>query len=282
MFRSAAVFLISIIVVLAVFYLTERTFSPVFQGCVQKHEQTDAGAPSKNYVAASIAAINTNVRCSGEFVDVNSNAITALATIIIAAFTATLWSATTRQAKLTKEALVADKRAFISFKGIFGYWEKDEAMQQYNWRFRATMENTGETPTVHLTIHTACELRNTQLPADFQFVDNSPVGTGLLGPKASSQGGIAPMPPAAALTPQDLHDVQLGRKFLYLWGWARYNDVFPGTERHLTRFAWAVMVAGDPFNYDPQTPAANTLGFSNLYLPTGNCADDECRVQGLG
>jgi hypothetical protein len=77
-----------------------------------------------------------------------------------------------------------------------------------------------------------------------------------------------------------LQDVQLGRKFLYLWGWARYYDVFPNTEQHVTRFAWAVTVTGDPFNYEPGT-TTDTLGFGNIYLARGNCADDECRLQRL-
>jgi hypothetical protein len=220
--------------------------------------------------------------CTGTFIDANYGAITALSTIIIAAFTGTLWSATTRQAELTKEALIADKRAFIFAKSLGGFWERDDQIGLYNWRFRPLWENTGETPTSRMTMCTECELRNTPLPNNFDFRhDPQHVGNGLIGPKSATYGGIAPQSPAAAVSPSDLHDVQHGRKFLYLWGWIRYYDVFPGTPQHVTRFAWAIVVLGDPFKYDPAA-AVCSVSFSNIYLASGNCADDDCQLQGLG
>jgi hypothetical protein len=100
MLRSAAVFIVAIIVLLAAFYFTERSFSPVFQACVEKHQ---AGASSRiaddDISGRWIGLVTDGVRCSGEFVEANSAAITALAAILVAAFTATLWIANGRQAK---------------------------------------------------------------------------------------------------------------------------------------------------------------------------------------
>jgi hypothetical protein len=89
-------------------------------------------------------------------------------------------------------------------------------------------------------------------------------------------GGLAPTPPIAAVTSQNLWDVQQGRQFLYLWGWVRYFDVFPNTKQHITRFCWMVMPVGDPFTYVPNDPQ-HTLRFDNIHHTEGNCADDECR-----
>jgi hypothetical protein len=184
---------------------------------------------------------------------------------------------TNRQAKLTKEALVADKRAFVFAESLFSYWENGQN-GTYNWRFRPVWKNSGDTPTKRLEIHTNCELRNSPLPDGFDFnYATSNVGGGLLGPRDSSTGGLAPNYPAAAITPQDIADVQAARKFLYLWGWAKYNDVFPGTPRHVTRFCWALLPNGNSLTFVPPTPPnPYSLTFSNIHLNQGNCADEEC------
>lgn len=225
--------------------------------------------------------IGANIRCSGDFIDLHGSGITALATLVIAAFTGTLWRATSLQASLTKEALIADKRAFIFADSLFSLWEQGDNPDSYNWRFRPVWRNSGDTPTKNLEIHSYCSLRNTALPDNFDFsrADKHQIGGGLLGPKSSLNGGLAPQSPNAAITPQDIIDVQAGRKFLYLWGYARYNDVFPGTPRHITRFCWAIFVVGDPTAFIPGTsaPAYGSKVFSNVYLPQGNCADEECK-----
>jgi hypothetical protein len=63
---------------------------------------------------------------------INSNNISALATVVIAAFTITLWVATSRQAGLTREALIANKRAFVYAVNIFQSFDYDKATKLYN------------------------------------------------------------------------------------------------------------------------------------------------------
>jgi hypothetical protein len=183
-----------------------------------------------------------------------------------------------RQAKLTKEALIADKGAFVFAKGLNGFWERDSSNGQFNWRFRPLWENSGEAPTKNMIMHTACVLQDTELQRGFNFSHaTTDIGTALLPPKTSNFGGIAPPAPGPAISPQDILDVQNGRKFLYLWGWARYNDVFPNTPRHITRFAWAIVPIGNPLIYDSDIPAGQhgNLSFTNIWLVEGNSADDE-------
>jgi len=169
-------FLLAIFVVLcALFVVGERTFSTSFQQCIATAEEN----PS-----ALGVTVDSYVRCTGRFVKTYEAAITALATIVIAAFTGTLWIATSRQAELTREALIADKRAFVFATGIYGLWERSPT-GEYNWRFRPIWQNSGETPTKDMTMYTNCELRNTPLPGGFDFDRaTTQIGTGLLGPGA--------------------------------------------------------------------------------------------------
>jgi hypothetical protein len=204
------------------------------------------------------------------------DAITAAATAAIAVFTIVLVAVTNRQAKLTKEALIADKQAFVFAEGIFSNWEVGGQPGLYNWRFRPIWRNSGDTPTRNLVIQTNCELRNSPLPLGFNFSSSTPTGGGLLGPGATANGGMAPAMPGAAITPQDIKDVQNGTKFLYLWGSARYHDVFPKTPQHVTRFCWAIIVDGDPFAFTPGAiaPAPGSLRFENIHMAEGNSTDD--------
>lgn len=59
-------------------------------------------------------AISSYARCTGEFVDSHGGAITAVASLIIAAFTGTLWGATIRQGRLTFDSLELARTQFIS------------------------------------------------------------------------------------------------------------------------------------------------------------------------
>jgi hypothetical protein len=267
-------FAITILVLLAMFVAVERTSSPLFKECLGKHQD------STSSVRVSLKAY---VECTGDFLDKNNGSVTALATIVIAAFTATLWRTTTAQFELAREAFIADKRAFVFASGITAFYEPDPATGQFNWRVGPVWQNSGDTPTSELRLYTDGFLSNISIPATFDFTATNPAvppGPGMLGPKMSSQGGQAPHLPNSALTPQDVFDIQQGRKFFYLWGWARYRDTLPTTPEHVTRYCWRIMVTGDPFTFNPAVDPSS-VRFFNLYEPRGNCADEECRLQGL-
>jgi hypothetical protein len=159
---------------------------------------------------------------------ITSNNISALATVVIAAFTITLWVATSRQAELTREALIANKRAFVYATNIFSAFSYDNTNKMYNWRFRPVLRNNGDTPTKNLTMFVTCEVRNSEIPIGYPFThDSQQVAHGTIGPRFELYGGLTPPPQAAAITPQDIIDAQAERKFIYVWGWVKYYDVFP-------------------------------------------------------
>jgi len=268
------------VIICAVFLYFERSFSPTFQQCTSGQENSAQTSAAEKQPSFFGTTVDTYVRCTGLFFENNSEAVTALATLIIAIFTFTLWRATSTQARLTREALIADKRAFVFAESFSPLWEPGQVAGYFSARFVPLWKNSGDTPTRKLRIYTGCELRNSPLPANFDFTVTSVApGGGLLGPKVSATGGVAPFPPAAAITASDLHDIQNGTKFLYR-GWAKYFDGFPGTPERVTRFCWAMEPMGNAFQIDPNVePFSNNpgaFGFRNRHMPFGNCADDEC------
>jgi len=93
-------------------------------------------------------------------------------------------------------------------------------------------------------------------------------------------GGQAPGAGRAAVSPQDILDMQSGKKMFYLFGWAKYFDVFEGSPAHVTRFCWRITCVGDPLHFIPDSKdPGEMLRFNFLYNETGNCADEECSEQ---
>jgi len=282
--RHIVFLLATIFVLVAAFVFVERSFSPTFKQCVATQEANESGNSPKENQSVFGATVDSYVRCTGDFVNDSGSAITAIATVIIAAFTFTLWIATKTQSELSREAFIADKRAFVFAGGIAPFYEPDVATGHFNWRIGVTWKNSGDTPTRNLRLYVDGFLSNVPISPTFDFSQASaavPPGPGMLGPKMDGVAGQAPHMPGRGLTPQDVLDMQTGSKFFYVWGWARYWDVLPNTPEHLTRFCWQITAAGNPFTFNPIVDP-NSVRFFNIYQPRGNCADDECKLQGLG
>jgi hypothetical protein len=263
---------------LALFVWSEHAFSPVFQQCVSQQEQDNSGNAAKDNPSAFGRLASVYVRCSGDFANRNGNGITALATIIIAAFTGTLWIATSRQARLARESLTANRRAFIFPESFRQTWDPpDPITNQFNWRFSVRWRNVGTTATRKLRTYSECEVRNSLLPQGYNFsYDEKRVVGGLIGPYSEMFGGSVPN--ITPVTPQDIADAQVGKKFIYLWGWVRYFDVFPGSPEHVTHFCWLITCTGDPMKFAPNTPTPpptpGALAFGFLQAPEGNYTDE--------
>jgi len=212
-----------------------------------------------------------------EHATVLSAVVTAMCTVAIAWFTWKLADISAEQGSFNERALVANRRAFVFLQRVAAYFTPtpedmdkpgDALKAVVSWSFRPVWENSGETHTKNMTIHTDHELRDSRLPLNFAFRDNQNAhGVMLLGPKAAQAGGAT-----REFTTSELLEVQSGKRFLYVWGWVKYNDIFPGTPNRITRFCGQVIVSGDP--------AKSSAVFTYPIHPAGNCADDECA--GLG
>jgi hypothetical protein len=280
MLKQATYFLASIIALLVIFVAAERTSSPFFEHCIAEQQNAKSDAATKDQPSGYGTTLTSYVNCSGQFIERHGVGFTALATFMIAAFTCTLWLASSKQAELTKEALIADKAAFAFPVNYSQYWELDALTGHYNWRFRPTWRNSGDTAAKDVMIHVECEIRNTRFPVGYKFnyaITNEP--RGFLAPHVDNVGGTAPPIGQAAVTAQDLVDAQAERKFIYLWGWIRYNDVFPDTARHVTKFCWWITIQGNPLLFVPhfEGPAGTdgTLTFNYFQHTEGNSTEDE-------
>ncbi len=197
----------------------------------------------------------------------------AVATVAIAVFTLTLWRATTKQGDVVEQTLIIGQRAIIFPTGILPQW--DLADNKYQFRFRINWFNSGETPTKDMLMHIRCELRDDLLPDDFDFsCQTTEIGSALIYPKISGGSGLAPRPNEPAISIADIVAVQLGKKCLYLWGWATYNDIFPNTKRHITRFCWLIDPIGNPHNFNPRDVTPSLI-FNFIHHTKGNYFDDE-------
>ena len=96
-FLAAACFML----VLAAFALI-GTLSPSYQKCASDHESNYGQNKQANLHETIVSGVRVPVflLCEGSFIDENNGTLTALATIAIAAFTLTLWRATTEQGRL--------------------------------------------------------------------------------------------------------------------------------------------------------------------------------------
>lgn len=269
----------TIVAFLAFFLSAENSIAPRFHKCISQVSAYQAAKDAYQHGFIILNLVRAQGICSLSLIDKHNGFFALLGTIVIAIFAVVLAGATERQVRLTKESLVADKKAFVYATGPAQFWTMDEKTRDYVWHFRAQWQNSGDTPTKNMRMFAECEVRTSPLPEGFDF-DRPTIapGSAFIPPKGSVLGGLVPTPGRAAISPQDILDAQSNKKFIYMWGWAKYEDVFPGTPQHITRFCWLIMSVGDPKSFAPGTPAPaqGSLGFSSIYHSEGNCADDEC------
>ena len=280
--RGPATLVVCLLAGFLAFVAVESTFSPHFQACVAgAQDPYDSNPPEKHRPAFEPRSATALVECSGGYINAYGTAISALGTLVIAAFTGTLWVATSRQAQLTRESLIADQKAFVFASGIHPYWEQDPKTKKYHWRFRVGIKNSGSTPTRNLRIYCDCEVRNSLLPVGHVFPERPDRElSGFIPPGGDISTQVAPLAPLPAIAPQDILDVRALAKHIYIWGYIRYFDVFPGTDEHVTKFRWQLTANGDPMKYSPTAtgtpPAPGVIVFNYVHSVEGNCADDEC------
>jgi hypothetical protein len=135
-------------------------------------------------------------------------------------------------------------------------------------------KNGGGTPTRNLRISITEGLRDAPLPLDFDFPSDDhrnyggqPLPTLVLGPHATASAIRHAELPLGAIP-----GVNSGKELVYLWGYARYDDVFGSP--HLTRYCVQVTSIETDLT-------GNTSIVTGNYVPCdrGNCADEECKAE---
>jgi len=181
-----------------------------------------------------------------------------------------------KSAEIAEQALIAGQRAFVSVAFNHSAAKDIKTNQITHWTFTPVWINAGDTPTRNMTNHINIHLFDGEMPRDWDFPDlwssqvrpedRIPIPLGI-SPKNSVNGQSLSIPI------DKIDDVIAGKKSLYMWGQAIYNDVFPETKKHITRFAVRILVGGNPRD-------ASQISFSDSFLWTYNCSDEECERQG--
>lgn len=173
-------------------------------------------------------------------------------------------------ADVAKLSMVASDRAYIHYNGCRWISHHDNSDGHVFWRVRAIWINSGNTPTRKMKVHVERELRDDELPLDFPFAspEQAPKPVSIA-PKGTIESGYFD------IDGSDLVAVATGSKHLYIWGVARYRDVFPETAEHVTKFCvHARAITGNPMQgYDAK---ANIMDILFAHHFTHNCADEDC------
>jgi hypothetical protein len=194
------------------------------------------------------------------------NVISLLTLVAVAVYTSlTYWLLDAERESYTRV-----QRAFVFPAEYVFRIEKADRMIGIN----AVWINGGDTPTRNLQLSITLGRRDAPLPPDFDFrSDDRTIYSGhplpilVLGPHASASAIRHVEIPFNAVP-----DINSGRELAYLWGYARYHDVFGAP--HLTRYC--VQITSIEIDV-----GGNTSNVSGSVIPCdrGNCADEECEAE---
>jgi hypothetical protein len=168
-------------------------------------------------------------------------------------------------AKQASEVAMAGQRAYVIPEPYFTPDDARLGQHLRDVKFGVRWMNTGNLPTRNLRNHIDYRIVEGELPSDFEFPDDAPpiVSATLLVPRQVVFGPHIPRD--WDITADQIAAIRSGEKNLYIFGWAKYFDGFPGTPERVTKFCYMVRVTGNsqmPFAFTP--------------YDRHNCADQDC------
>jgi hypothetical protein len=174
--------------------------------------------------------------------------------------------------KINREGLESVQRAFVafSFEINSGYVIDPKTKKVAQWNFSVPVKNSGTTPTRNMVMHLEAYPSRDELPDTFPFPDTSTVTKQLivLGPNQTTRSAYF-----GQVRPEAIEAVRQHKGHLYFYGWTTYNDTFPKTPQHVTKFCYELVEFGaDPFT-TKNLPGEQT--WFNAWKHH-NCADSEC------
>jgi hypothetical protein len=178
-----------------------------------------------------------------------------------------------RQANtINHEGLVASNRAYVAFRGLNLSGSINGADPSASrFAINPVWENVGNTPTRDMQIYTnpAKEIKHPLLDMSMPKTPN--IAPGMLAPHTTGMGS------STYVTGDQLLAIRDGRLRMYMWGWARYRDVFAGTPMRQSRFCILI----NTFQGDPNVPGEASVSGSpcGQYGDNYECSDQECGPQ---
>jgi len=169
-----------------------------------------------------------------------TNWITAGATAVIAAFTAALFIATNRQAKLTRQALITTERAFVFLEDF----DCDLSFQSgrgpnltvTRLTVRPRWRNNGTTPTRNMRVAVNWSHWSGPMPTGFDYAYGDSSALMFLGPQATEWSAPIEIPPHVATAALS------GNLRIFIWGRVDYQDIFNDSRPHFTEWCYRLHI----------------------------------------
>lgn len=160
--------------------------------------------------------------------------------------------AAAEQVRISEETAKRQLRAYVGVEDIATTVAQPRGGGGSYWVLQIAWKNTGGTPAFNLTQGVRWMAVPGELAADFDFPDDSsrPLQVATIAPKQQlSSISNERIPWAAA------HQAGNDGHRIYVWGWAEYSDIFPGTPRRRTECAYELRVEptakGFAFHFEP-------------------------------
>ena len=195
----------------------------------------------------------------------------AAITLALAFYTGLLWRSTSKLVIEAKDTAQRELRAYLCIEAIHYFSHLDTTNNSILWSIHPVWKNGGRTPPKSLMLNVNSCVTDKPIPDDFDF----PAASGetinmLVGANSIIRAS------QIFITGNDLAEVRKGTKFFYIWGWAKYRDIFDNTPERITRFCNHIThVGGDPTRHHDNTTNIVELVFS--YYKKNNCMDEDCQ-----
>lgn len=249
--------------------------STSFHQCVRDHKNDDRykalheGSP---IVRAEAVRLRFVADCTGIFIDQNGNSITALATILIAAFTGTLWWVTKRSVRAAEAAAIAAARSAKVAESSLTELERAYVFVVIRPAIQAvvmgvsgscrlfdafvgiTIHNHGKRPAILRRLRGYGIVAET---APTELIELPETSRRLPDGLAVAAGDPFSTQVSVRLTDDEWHDIRNWNRWLYFCGLVDYQDVL-GNDR-TTGYCWRLLwrstgasefnIADSPLNY---------------------------------
>lgn len=174
---------------------------------------------------------------------------------------------TRRANRISHESMRRQSRAHMVIHEF--YWRGNPGD---GFQFGPIWSNAGQSTTVMLRTFTSHIIINSPLEAGFNFPEDRKVAAGNAGPSSRPfMGPAAPLDGAISLA--QIQAAAQGSSHIYIYGWAKYYDVFDREVEHVTKFC---------VKPRPEVDETGQLKFVFDVHDEHNCADEGCRCWGAG
>jgi hypothetical protein len=178
-----------------------------------------------------------------------NDAITAYSTLALAVVTIALAIYTFKLWKITREMVISSEKTAIGQLRAYLYIDSYKYLSHHDaetnsiwWSIHPIWKNGGVTPAMEVSINTSSIILNEKMDDNFKLHDDFVCShETIIGQNTIMEGRAIP------ITSADIIAIRNGEKFFYIWGSAKYKDVFPNTPVRITRFCSTIhSTLGDP------------------------------------